>query len=114
MGYYGLIKLGKKDFAISKDHIVVSLDQIGAYDIIDDDVKFNASLNQEGLYWISGGGTYIINHRYLIVVKRPETSRVNAGFFSIFTGRSDGYDEWINPMLVVRELFEELILCDNN
>jgi hypothetical protein len=60
--------------------------------------------------WASGGGTWLLNNRYLPVVQRPPHARVNAGKFSLFTGRADNMEELLHPALLVRELFEELVL----
>lgn len=66
------------------------------------------------LNWVSGGGTYLINSRYLVLVRRSALSKVNAGKYSLFTGRSDNYEEWVNPSKTVRELFEELVLFEDD
>jgi len=60
--------------------------------------------------WASGGGTYLLNDQYLLIVQRPLEAKVNPGKFSLFTGRADGGDELVQPGLLIRELFEELIL----
>ncbi len=66
---------------------------------------------QSGNYiWASGGGTYLLNGRYLLVVQRPVHVKVNPGKFSLFTGRADNEAELLNPVLLIRELFEELVL----
>ena len=69
------------------------------------------SAQQKGeCLWVSGGGTYLLNHRYLLAVQRPFEARVNPGKFSLFTGRADSKEELLQPTLLIRELFEELIL----
>lgn len=68
-------------------------------------------LRQRGQYlWVSGGGTYLLNGRYLLTVQRPMHAKVNPGRFSLFTGRADHPEELMRPDLLVRELFEELLL----
>lgn len=68
-------------------------------------------LQQRGKYlWVSGGGTYLLNGRYLLTVQRPIDTKVNPGKFSLFTGRADCPEELLRPDLLIRELFEELIL----
>lgn len=68
-------------------------------------------LRQKGQYlWVSGGGTYLLNGRYLLTVQRPPYAKVNPGRFSLFTGRADHPEELMRPDLLVRELFEELLL----
>lgn len=64
--------------------------------------------------WVSGGGTYLINNQYVLLVKRPETALINPGKYSIFSGRANDKNELIKPALLIRELFEELLLYDNN
>jgi len=59
---------------------------------------------------VSGGGSYIVDERYLLVVQRDANALVNPNMYSLFTGRSNDVYEWINPDLCVRELFEEVTL----
>jgi hypothetical protein len=66
---------------------------------------------QKGEYiWASGGGTFLLNGRYLLAVRRSPHARVNPGKYSLFTGRADSKEEMLNPVLLIRELFEELVL----
>ena len=60
--------------------------------------------------WASGGGTWLLNDRYLPVVQRARHARVNPGKFSLFTGRADNAEELLHPAMLVRELFEELLI----
>ena len=70
---------------------------------------------QKGEYvWVSGGGSWLLNKRYLLLVQRPLHAKVNSGKFSLFTGRADNMEELLHPTLLVRELFEELILFDGD
>lgn len=72
-------------------------------------------LQQKGeCLWASGGGTYLLNRQYLLTVQRPMDARVNPGKFSLFTGRADCSEELLQPDLLIRELFEELILYSGN
>ncbi len=78
----------------------------------DDDIL---AMRRKGKYiWASGGGTWLLNNRYLPVVQRPPHARVNAGKFSLFTGRADNTEELLDPVLLVRELFEELVLFNGH
>jgi hypothetical protein len=77
---------------------------------VSDDRGFLAAAGKGDYFWVSGGGTYLINGRYLPVVKRGKDARVNPGKFSLFTGRADSLRELLNPSLLARELFEELVL----
>ncbi len=68
-------------------------------------------LQGQGEYlWVAGGGTYLLNQRYLLTIQRPIDARVNPGKFSLFTGRADCSEELLQPGLLIRELFEELLL----
>jgi hypothetical protein len=109
--YYSVVKL-KKDKDIFFDNIALDVDIVNLIDKdnIVDDLALIQSADNSYYNWVSGGGTYLINNRYLIVVKRSEDSFVNPGKYSLFTGRSDNHDERTEPGKLVRELFEELIL----
>lgn len=72
-----------------------------------------ANLNN-GLIWIGGGGSYLINDQYFILVKRSHDAPSNPGKLTILSGLSDDCEEWKNPSLIKRELFEEVILLDHN
>ena len=113
--YYSVIKL-KKNHDIFFDDILLKVDvnRIKEKDVVGNDIELISSI-EEGYYnWVSGGGTYFINNKYLVVVRRGLDSAINPGKFSLFTGRSDNHDERINPQGLVRELFEELILYYGN
>lgn len=67
--------------------------------------------HQKGEYiWVSGGGTWLLNNKYLLIVQRAPGAKINPGKFSLFTGRADNMGELLYPESLVRELFEELIL----
>ena len=74
------------------------------------DVDIITTLRKGDYIWASGGGTYLFNNRYLPIVQRHLHAKVNPKKFSLFTGRADNTEELFNPELLVRELFEELIL----
>ncbi len=90
----------------------VDLDRVEPGDLIENDVAFRAAAAPESWFWLSGGGTFLLNGRYLPVVRRGAAARVNPGKFSLFTGRADNGEERANPALLVRELFEELLLYE--
>ena len=69
-----------------------------------------ASQRKGEYIWASGGGTWLLNNRYLPIVQRAQHAMVNPGKFSLFTGRADNKRELLRPILLVRELFEELLL----
>lgn len=112
MNYYRLVK-SKSTFV--KDNIL-SLGEISdlhKLEPIRNDLEFNNAAASEGYFLLSGGGTYLINERFLVVVERSSTSSINPGKISIFTGRSDSINEILNPRLLCRELFEELLIYDS-
>jgi CBS domain-containing protein len=92
----------------------VDLDGVGSGDLIENDTIFRAAAASDSWFWLSGGGTLLLNGRYLPVVRRSADARVNPGKFSLFTGRADNEEERANPALLVRELFEELLLYEGN
>jgi hypothetical protein len=78
----------------------------------DDDIL---KTQRNGEYiWASGGGTWLLNQRYILVVQRSLDAKVNPGKFSLFTGRADNTHELLSPNLLARELFEELVLFTEN
>lgn len=109
--HYQLVQLHKnRDIFIKGNVLRVSMEKLLSEDIIGDDQLLNELYDPNIYNWVSGGGTYLINNRYLVVVRRSDLTRVNPGKFSLFTGRSDSAKERTEPRLIVRELFEELIL----
>ncbi|MBU1425695.1 MAG: hypothetical protein KKH12_08295 [Gammaproteobacteria bacterium] len=77
---------------------------------VHNDIDILAAQQKGESIWASGGGTYLLNGRYLLTVRRSPEARVNPGKFSLFTGRADSCEELQQPGLLIRELFEELIL----
>lgn len=77
---------------------------------VHNDIDILAAQQRGESIWASGGGTYLLNGRYLLTVQRSPEARVNPGKFSLFTGRADNREELQQPGLLIRELFEELIL----
>ncbi len=68
-------------------------------------------LKQSNYYiYISGGGTCLIDNKYLLLVRRSKECEINPNKLSLFTGRSDNTIEHKNPSLLIRELEEELII----
>lgn len=113
--YYDILSLKIGDgIEIDDKSVTIDLDKITSMDIIQNDTQFNASLRSDRYIYVSGGGSYLFDNRYLLVVRRSLAARVNPGKFSIFTGRADGCLEWREPWRVVRELFEEVLLFRGN
>ena len=103
------LKLGK---SVHLDEGRLSVDLNAARNClpVTNDAQFQAALGPETYFWLSGGGTYLINNRHVLIVRRSTQSRINAGKYSLFTGRADNELEHRDPGRIVRELFEELIL----
>ena len=113
--YYNLAHLKSgKDISFKKDKIIVNLSFISDEIIIQNDEQFNEVLNSKNYFYISGGGSFIFNKRYLILVMRDKKTLVNSNKLSLFTGRSNSYAEWKNPTLIMRELFEEVSIYKDN
>lgn len=93
---------------IAGDDIRVNLDAVTA--VVEDDVQMVAARGKGNYLYLSGGGTLLLNKRYLLMVERDANARINPNVWSLFTGRADGAAEWEKPELVVRELFEELLI----
>jgi hypothetical protein len=109
--YYSVIKLEKdNEIFIGEQLLKVDVSGIKEKDAVGNDMDLISATEKGFCNWVSGGGTYLVNDRYLVVVKRALETAVNPGKFSLFTGRSDDHNERINPRGLVRELFEELIL----
>lgn len=115
MAHYSLISLQKGTaITVAADTIQVRLDAVEGVNPIECDQDFLQAVDSGHYFWVSGGGTYLINGRYLPLVKRSDGATVNPGIYSLFTGRSDSKAEWLNPLLLVRELFEECILFEGD
>ncbi|MBM3706866.1 MAG: hypothetical protein FJW69_00780 [Actinobacteria bacterium] len=106
----------KKPGSISfnKNQLYVDLDLVEFNNTIKNDKNFKCSIAPENYFWLSGGGTIIFEDNFIFLVKRNSDSILNPGKFSIFTGRSNNLNEKINPELIARELFEELLIFKNN
>jgi len=108
MNFYKIIK--SDDIKIKDDALIINSNKFNELAFIQNDVEFNNAKDEQGYFLLSGGGAYLINGRYLTVIKRSPFAKVNPNRLSLFTGRSDGIDEILNPTLLLRELFEELII----
>ena len=109
--HYNIVKIGEKNCQIDDTKFEIQDDQIfESLESITSDVEFRKNMDKEGFYWVSGGGTFLLNDRYIFVVKRRKDSQINPFKVSLFTGRADSIEELKNPMLLARELFEELLL----
>ena len=107
--YYNLahLKSGKPIF-FEKEKISVDLSLVSDEIVIQNDEQFNKVLKPKNYFYISGGGSFLFNKRYLMLVMRDNKTLVNSNKISLFTGRSNSFEEWQNPTLVMRELFEEV------
>jgi hypothetical protein len=111
--YYEVLVL-KKDHKIifSADKVTIDLRDYEILPVVRNDQEFLAAKSADNFFWVSGGGSFLINGRYLLVVKRLGSAKINPGKISLLTGRSDEKVEHLNPSLVVRELFEEAIVFE--
>lgn len=111
MSYYHIARLKRgHGITFSESGVAVDLAQLTPDDSVKDDIALHAARHPDAFFFVSGGGTLLVNGRYLLVVLREPTARVNPGHWSIFTGRAEGPSEWEQPNKVVRELFEEMVL----
>jgi hypothetical protein len=109
--YYKIISLEKgKTLLVKNNKLEVDLKNINTCKIINNDEVFKENIKPDFYFWVSGGGSFFINKKYIFLVKRSSDSKINPDKFSIFTGRADSIAEIINPLLLVRELFEELLI----
>lgn len=74
--------------------------------------RLEKEITKKPLLWAAGGGAYIFGNRYIPLVKRSADSPSNPDKLTIATGLTDSYEEMINPLLLIRELFEEIIIID--
>jgi hypothetical protein len=114
-GFYEIARLRRGwSLRLDDDRLSVDLDRVGAHDLIRDDRALSNARGKDACFWVSGGGSILINDRFLPVVQRSTASRVNPGRFSLFTGRADNAEERANPERLSRELFEELVLLSGS
>jgi len=95
---------------VTERELAVDLDVLKPEDLIFNDVELNRRRAEGDIVFASGGGSLLLGGRHLLVVRRQSDARIHPGKFSLFTGRSDSLEERENPQLLVRELFEELLL----
>ena len=111
--FYQIARLTEgKTILLDAEKLRVNLDSVAPADLIENDVAFQAAIAPQTWFWLSGGGTLLLNGHYLPIVRRASDARVNPGKFSLFTGRADNTRERAQPDLMVRELFEELLLFE--
>lgn len=73
-----------------------------------------ATYGSKSIQYISGGGSYLFDNEWLLVVRRDMRTLINPGKLSLFTGRANGLAEWLQPRLVFRELLEEVSIHDRD
>lgn len=113
--FYNLILLKKPNsISFDENQLYVDLDLVEFNNKINNDESFKYNIAPENYFWVSGGGTIIFEGNFILLVKRNSDSNLNPDKFSIFTGRSNNLIEKINPNLIARELFEELLIFKNN
>ena len=115
MKYYSVLGLDKlSQVSIHTDKIEIELEELESLCYLSDDHSVNAAKERGQLIWASGGGSLLINDYYLAVVQRSDKCLVNPGLYSLFTGRADGINEVLEPRLIIRELFEALVLFESD
>lgn len=77
-----------------------------------EDLSQETDSRKKSLIWAAGGGTYIFGGRYIPLIKRSADSLTNPDKLTIATGLSNTYEEMVDPLLLIRELFEEIIIMD--
>jgi len=80
----------------------------------DDRRKWEEAVPRKSLLWAAGGGSYVLGKKYIPLVKRSADSPSNPYKLTISTGLSDCFEEMINPTLLIRELFEEIVILDKD
>lgn len=110
--YYQVASL-KQHNGVSLQGDDIHIDLTGSFDV-HNDFEFLDNRKKGRYFWVSGGGSYLINGRYIPIVRRSNKENVNGGTFSVFSGRSDNMTECLNPRLLLRELFEELLIFNSN
>jgi len=66
------------------------------------------------ILWLSGGGAYVINQEWVPLVQRTFFSPTNPGKLTLSTGRAESLEELLHPQKIIRELFEEIVLFQDN
>lgn len=77
-----------------------------------EDIFREINSGEKLLIWAAGGGTYVLGGKYIPLIKRSADSLTNPNKLTIATGLSNSYEEMIDPLLLIRELFEEIIIID--
>jgi len=95
---------------VSALELAVDLDAVTPGALVFNDVELNRRRVDGDIVFASGGGSLLVDGRHLLMVRRQADARIHPGKFSLFTGRSDNLEEREDPRLLVRELFEELLL----
>lgn len=113
--FYKILCLkNNKQIFINKTKINIKFDNIIENKIIFNDKEFNLNISKNNFFYISGGGSFIFQNRYLLLTQRSNNTIINKNKLSLFTGRADNNDEWKKPSLIIRELFEEINLIKDN
>ncbi|MEC8100517.1 MAG: hypothetical protein VX089_04810, partial [Pseudomonadota bacterium] len=112
--YYDIIQLNSKALRINHRNILIKLESLNTYKRIRNDIDFIKNYKNNHYYYISGGGSLLFQNRYLLVTKRDNNTKINPNKFSLFTGRAASFKELLNPKLLIREISEELQLCEKN
>lgn len=75
--------------------------------------NWNKSLKQDGLIWAKGGGSYLFNNQWIPLVQKSQPTPISQGELDILIGLSDNRKELYNPILLIRELFQKLLIFND-
>ena len=76
--------------------------------------KSNIKKNDIKINCFSGGGIFIINNKYVPIIRRSNTAKSNKNKLSTGSGKPSSLKEIYNPRLLIRELFEEISFIKND
>lgn len=114
--HYRILRLDPEVDVLQSGIGSLSVDLTRAYcaDPLTRDRQVFASYGAKSIRYISGGGSYLFDNEWLLVVRRDMRTLINPGKLSLFTGRANGLAEWLQPRLVFRELLEEVSIYDSD
>ncbi len=69
---------------------------------------------QRPLIWVGGGGALVLQNRYVVALQRSLSAYSSPGKVTLPTGRADHPAEWHQPKVLIRELFEEILICQRD
>lgn len=114
--HYRVLLLNPETDVTIDDNDLFEIDITRAHtiDAVTSDRELQSCNRVDHLRYASGGGSYIFEDDWMLIVQRDAQTRVNPGKYSLFTGRANSLSEYLQPRLMFRELFEELHVYDQN